>query len=520
MADRSVAAQRRFGANQASGGRSAGDGLGLRRGGISGWADELGGEAAFEELKRRARAHGLRLVCDLVPNHMGLDSPWVLEHPERFIGLERCPFPDYSFTGPDLAPDHPRVALHLEDGYTDHSRAAVVFRRTERASGETRYLYHGNDGVGLPWNDTAQLDILRADVREELLRLIVSLAERSPVLRIDAAMALLKQHVQRLWYPAPGQGGAIPSRTERALPTEEFERRMPQELWREVVERLEREAPDTLLLAEGFWLTEKFFLTSLGMHRVYHSAFMHMLRDEDNAAFRKWLAEILAFEPRLLGRFVNFLSNPDEPSAAEQLGKGDKYFGLSVLLATLPGVVLFAHGQIEGLIERYGMDYRYPHFLEETEAPFVARHEREIVPLLQRRALFADGESFRLYDFIGEGADGQSVVEDVFAWSNGSGDDLVLVVVHNRRAVVRGRLQQTVPRRPPGAAASSRETLAEVLERGAGVAPEFWRLRDEISGKDLGCSAQELRQLGLELELGPYEYRILTPSAAGSETRS
>ena len=63
----------------------------------------------------------------------------------------------------------------------------------------------------------------------------------------------------------------------------EFNRRMPEEFWREVVDRVAAEAPDTLLLAEAFWLMEGYFVRTLGMHRVYNSAFMNMLRDEQNA---------------------------------------------------------------------------------------------------------------------------------------------------------------------------------------------------------------------------------------------
>ena len=55
---------------------------------------------------------------------------------------------------------------------------------------------------------------------------------------------------------------------------------MPAEFWREVVDRVAAEVPDTLLLAEAFWLLEGYFVRTLGMHRVYNSAFMHMLRDE------------------------------------------------------------------------------------------------------------------------------------------------------------------------------------------------------------------------------------------------
>jgi hypothetical protein len=35
---------------------------------------------------------------------------------------------------------------------------------------------------------------------------------------------------------------------------------MPQEFWREVVDRVAVEAPGTLLLAEAFWLMEGYFV--------------------------------------------------------------------------------------------------------------------------------------------------------------------------------------------------------------------------------------------------------------------
>jgi hypothetical protein len=64
------------------------------------------------------------------------------------------------------------------------------------------------------------------------------------------------------------------------------------------------------------------------MHRVYNSAFMHMLRDEDNAKYRMAIKNTLEFDPQILKRYVNFMNNPDEKTAVEQFGKGDKYFGI------------------------------------------------------------------------------------------------------------------------------------------------------------------------------------------------
>jgi len=149
-------------------------------------------------------------------------------------------------------------------------------------------------------------------------------------------MTLTKKHFQRLWYPEPGGGGAIPTRAEHGLTKEQFDAAMPNEFWREVVDRVAAEAPDTLLLAEAFWLLEGYFVRTLGMHRVYNSAFMHMLRDEDNAKYRSVIKNTIEFDPEILKRYVNFMNNPDERTAVDQFGKDDKYIGVCVMLATMP----------------------------------------------------------------------------------------------------------------------------------------------------------------------------------------
>ncbi len=59
-------------------------------------ADDLGGNAAYEVLRDRAAKAGLRLASDMVPNHMGIDSWWVTEHPDWFISRPESPFPVYS----------------------------------------------------------------------------------------------------------------------------------------------------------------------------------------------------------------------------------------------------------------------------------------------------------------------------------------------------------------------------------------------------------------------------------------
>ncbi len=293
-------------------------------------AADLGGENALQNLKERAWRRGIRLACDMVPNHTGIYSRWTLEHPDWCIQLPYSPYPSYSFTGPDLSFDG-RVSLVIEDGYWERRDAAVVFKYVDhRAGGQARYIYHGNDGTSTPWNDTAQLNYLIPEVREAVIRTILHVARQFPIIRFDAAMTLSKKHYQRLWFPQPGHGG-VPSRSEHGMTREEFEAAFPQEFWRELVDRAAVEAPDTLLLAEAFWLMEGYFVRTLGMHRVYNSAFMNMLKMEENAKYRQTVKNVLEFNPEVLKRFVNFMNNPDERTAVEQFGKEGKYFGAAVL---------------------------------------------------------------------------------------------------------------------------------------------------------------------------------------------
>ncbi|HKD77253.1 MAG TPA: alpha-amylase family glycosyl hydrolase, partial [Ktedonobacterales bacterium] len=304
-------------------------------------ADDLGGNQAYEYLRNRAAHFGVRLASDMVPNHMGIDSDWVIEHPEWFLYRWESPFPSYSFNGPDLSTDS-RVEIKIEDHYYDQTDAAVVFRLRHHWNGATRYMYHGNDGTTFAWNDTAQIDYSQAYVREQVIQAILHVARLFPIIRFDAAMVLAKRHVQRLWFPLPGAGGSIPSRAENAMSQEEFDALMPHEFWREVVDRVATEVPGTLLLAEAFWLLEGYFVRTLGMHRVYNSAFMNMLRDEENAKYRSYLKKTIEFDPDIMKRYVNFMSNPDERTAIDQFGTGDKCFGVATLLATLPGLPMFA----------------------------------------------------------------------------------------------------------------------------------------------------------------------------------
>ena len=227
------------------------------------------------------------------------------------------------------------------------------------------------------------------------------------------------------------------------------------------------------------------------------------------------MRDTLEFDPQILGRFVNFMTNPDEKTAIEQFGTGDKHFGVATVLATMPGLPMLGHGQLEGFRERYGMEFSKAAWDEPVDEGMLARYEREIVPLLHRRGWFAGWRDFLLYDATGD--DG-GVVEDVYAYSNiGPGGERSLVVFHNRYAPTAARVRESVGFSvldgATGERVLRRRILADGLDLWRGsrddpaIAGAFVRAREAISGLEYVWPARDVVD-GLRFELGPYDYRV------------
>ena len=167
-------------------------------------ADDLGGESAYINLRDRC----------LSPRHPPGQRHGAQPHGHRFAlgrrasGVVHLPL-GIALSGLQLRRPRPlrrwprrnqdrRPLLRRRPMPPSSSAAATS------ATGETRYIYHGNDGTSFPWNDTAQLDYLNPAVREQVIQTILHVARLFPVIRFDAAMTLAKRHFHRLWFPGPG----------------------------------------------------------------------------------------------------------------------------------------------------------------------------------------------------------------------------------------------------------------------------------------------------------------------------
>jgi hypothetical protein len=193
------------------------------------------------------------------------------------------------------------------------------------------------------------------------------------------------------------------------------------------------------------------------------------------------------------------MNNPDEKSAAEQFGDGDKYFGVCILMATLPGLPMLGHGQIDGYREKYGMEFRHAMWEEQPNEGLIRGHEWKVFPILHRRRVFAGSEDFLLYDFFTpEG----HVNEDVFAHSNRLGDERGLVIYHNKYAETRGWVKTSSAYMDKGAGKLVQKTLAEGLSL---PHDGFTIFRDYVTHLEYIRPCSELWQKGLYVDLAGYQ---------------
>jgi hypothetical protein len=177
-------------------------------------------------------------------------------------------------------------------------------------------------------------------------------------------------------------------------------------------------------------------------------------------------------------------------------------------MATMPGLPMFGHGQIEGFSEKYGMEFRRAYWNETPDNHLVERHEKEIFPLLRKRYVFADVKDFLLYDFFTQEG---SVNEDVFAFSNRSNEERSLVIYQNRYADTRGWIRSSVAYSVKAGPGDSRRLVQKSLGKGLGLHGEsgyFTIFRDQISGLEYIRSSQEIQEQGLFVELGAYQYHV------------
>lgn len=255
--------------------------------------EQLGGDAALARLRERLRTRGVRLLLDFVPNHTGLDHPWVESHPDYYVrGTEL-----------DLA--------HAPQNYT----------WVKRMQGDL-LLAHGRDPYFPGWPDTLQLNYGNPATQEAMIAQLVKIAAQCDGVRCDMAMLVLPDVFERTW----------------GIQAQPF--------WPKATQRVRERTPGFCFMAEVYWDLE-WTLQQHGFDYTYDKRLYDRLRDGHARPLREHLYAGLDYQNKL----ARFLENHDEPRAAATF-PAEVHQAAAVITFLSPGLRFFHQGQFEGRRKR------------------------------------------------------------------------------------------------------------------------------------------------------------------------
>jgi len=265
----------------------------------------LGGDVALARLRERLRKRGLRLMLDFVPNHTGLDHPWVEDHPEYYI------------SGTEL----------------DLSKAPQNYTRARRRRGDL-ILAHGRDPYFPGWPDTLQLNYGNPSTQEAMIGELVKIAGQCDGVRCDMAMLVLPDVFERTW----------------GLQSKPF--------WPQATERVRQRAPGFCFMAEVYWDLE-WTLQQQGFDYTYDKRLYDRLHEGHARPVREHFLAGLDYQNKL----ARFLENHDEPRAATTFSP-EVHQAAAIITFLSPGLRFFHQGQFEGRKKRIS-----PHLCRGPDEP-------------------------------------------------------------------------------------------------------------------------------------------------------
>ncbi len=253
----------------------------------------LGGDAALARFRRRLGACGLKLMLDFVPNHVGLDHPWIKSRPGYFFhGSEQ-----------DLI-DQPGSWIRLKTG---------------------EILAHGRDPNFSGWADTLQLNYFNPDLHDTMLKELLSIADRADGVRCDMAMLLEPEVFSCTWKLCKGDHSTTPLA-----------------FWPNAISEIKKTHKDFLFLAEVYWGYEH-TLQQHGFDYTYDKTLYDRILLRRGSEVRSHLVAPIAFQSRL----ARFLENHDEPRIASKLNHAE-HRAAAALTFLSPGMRFIHDGQLTG----------------------------------------------------------------------------------------------------------------------------------------------------------------------------
>jgi hypothetical protein len=263
---------------------------------ITGYTPEprIGSWADIDAVRAKLHARGIRLILDFIPNHVGPDHPWTVEHP------------DYLMQGTELDFQH-------------HPSDFLLIEPEDKAP---YFIARGRDPFFAPWADTAQIDYFNEATRIALIDILKTIGSHCDGLRCDMAMLVLNEVFGRTW------GHLL---AERPRPAREF--------WTDAIAAL---PADFVWMAEVYWDMEA-DLQALGFTYTYDKRLYDRLKAGNVWDIHGHLSADAGYQSHM----ARFLENHDEPRSLATFGR-DKVPVLAALITTLPGLRFFYQGQFVG----------------------------------------------------------------------------------------------------------------------------------------------------------------------------
>jgi hypothetical protein len=321
-------------------------------------------------LRDRMRQHGLKLILDFIPNHLGIDSEDPHNYSARFV--------------------------------QSAERVEGVFERKTILG--KRLFAHGRDPYFPPWRDTVQLDYRMAETQAAMVAVAQTLVVYCDGLRCDMAMLLIPEIFQNTWKEFPlvaAQAGA-------------------RDFWKYGIAQMKQMNPGADLIAEVYWGREQ-ELQDAGFDFTYNKTVTDRLLHGQFAELQEFL---LGCRPEYLRKSIHFLENHDEQRAAVVLPL-ERHKAAALLITSLPGLPLLHDGQLEGrkFFARIQMSKRAP---EQPDSDLQFYYERLLLTLPKTRVRKGKAEILRPEAASPEDSRHKNVI--VIKWMGQDGGyDLVII---------------------------------------------------------------------------------------------
>ena len=301
-----------------------------------------------------------------MPNHTGLDHPWIEEHPEYFVRGSEL----------DLA--------HAPQNYTWVKR-----------NGGDLLLAYGRDPWFSGWPDTLQLNYANPALQEAMIGELIRIAGQCDGVRCDMAMLVLPDVFERTW----GQHAPL--------------------FWPTATSRVREMVPGFLFMAEVYWDLE-WTLQQQGFDYTYDKRLYDRLREGHARPVR----EHFHAEPAYQNKLARFLENHDELRAAATFSP-DVHQAAAAISFLCPGLRFFHQGQFEGRKKRIS-----PHLVRGPMEPVDVNLRRFYDRLLAvlRQPAVRDGQWQLLECTTGWDGNWTNDCFVVFAWQSAKGEYLVVAV--------------------------------------------------------------------------------------------